>query len=376
MIDMTNAPADRLSEQRLRAGGIVIAFLLWLVAWSVLPLLVDPEIPSDNLEQLNWALDPAWGYAKHPPFPTWILWCFERILPAGVPLTYALGALQVAVMLWLAWRLSRATLEGVPTWVAPVMIACITYHTNRMHYYNHNTALMVAYAAALYSLWRAVAARGWRWWLMLGASWGIGLLSKYQMAVPIACNLLFLWSIRSSGAARLLKGLVLASLVAGIIFLPHLLWLIRHHFPSFGYASITLTADLGFVSRVHNIINFVLHQAVRVAPMLLFLALLAMSRRRKGVSHEDFGGTAGTDDMTRRFWLIHAWGPLVLMLILALLFGVALENHWGMASLWVLPLWLLTTGHGRRWASLPTRSILSAALIVQSVMIAAYAAGV
>lgn len=375
MIDITSTARERSSQQR-SLSGIVVAFLLFLVAWTVLPLLVDPEVPADNLEQLNWALDPAWGYAKHPPFPTWILWCFEQIFPAGVPLTYALGALQVGFMLWLAWLLSRATLKEVPAWLAPLMIACITYYTNRMHYYNHNTALMVAYAVALYSLWRAVSGREWRWWLVLGVSWGIGMLSKYQMAVPIACSLFFVWSIRSSGAARLLKGVALASLVAGAIFLPHLLWLISQQFPSFGYASITLAANLGFNLRVHNMVNFVLHQVARVAPLLLLLVLLALSVRRKGASQDDSGGLAGTDDVARGFWLIHAWGPLVLMLMLAVLFGVALENHWGMASLWVLPLWLLTTGHGRRWASLPTRNILSAAAIVQSVMIAAYAAGI
>jgi 4-amino-4-deoxy-L-arabinose transferase-like glycosyltransferase len=352
------------------------AFLLWLVAWGALPPLLDPEIPGDNLEQLRWALDPVWGYAKHPPFPTWILWCFERTFPAGVPLTYALGALQVALMLWLAWLLSRATLKQVPPWLAPLMIACMTYYTYRMRYYNHNTMLMVAYAAALYSLWRAVSGREWRWWLALGVSWGIGMLSKYQMAVPIACNLFFLWRIRSSGAMRLLTGMALASVVAGTIFLPHVLWLITHDFASFGYASITVGANLGFGSRVQTIVNFALHQAARVAPLLLLLVLLQLSMRSKGPSRDASGGPAATDEMAREFWRTHAWGPLVLMLMLAVLFGVALENHWGMASLWALPLWLLTTSHGRRWASLPTRNLLNAAAIVQIVMIGAYATGI
>lgn len=127
---------------------------------------------------------------------------------------------------------------------------------------------------------------------------------------------------------------------------------------------------------MYNIGSFVLHQAARVTPLVLLLALLAFSLRRSGASQDDLGSLAEADHMVRQFWLIHGWGPLVLILVLAVLFGVALENHWRMASLWVLPLWLLTTGRGRSWASLPTRNILTAAAIVQGVMIAAYAAGI
>ena len=360
-------------RDRRQVIAVFIAALLWLAAWTALPLLVNLEVPADNLEQLNWALNPAWGYTKHPPFPTLFLWCFEQIFPASVTLTYAMGALQVAVTLWLAWLLARATLVGVPGWFAPLMITCITYHTNRMHYYNHNTALMVAYAAALYSLWRAVAARGWGWWLVLGVSWGIGMLSKYQMAVLIACNVVFLWHIRSTGAARLLKGVALASAVTGILLIPHLAWLADHRFPSFGYASITLTAHLGVAARMQNLVNFVLHQVVRLAPLLLLLVLIARSPDESTAASKS---AVVMDDRARSFWLIHAWGPLAIIVMLAALFGVAVENHWGMATLWALPMWILTTERGRRLASVPAATSLWAFAIVQGLMLGTYAVGI
>ena len=155
-----HAHRSRVRHSRLLIG-LALAATLWLLAWTILPLFVEPEVPGDNLEQLNWALHPAWGYAKHPPFPTWILWIFEQLFPVGVPLTYALGGLATACMLWLSWLLARATLREVPAWLAPVMVALINYYTVRMHYYNHNTVLMVAYAVALYSVWRAVSEPKW-----------------------------------------------------------------------------------------------------------------------------------------------------------------------------------------------------------------------
>ena len=86
--------------------------LVYLLTWSLVPLFAHWNIPDDNLEQLAWVLNPDWGYNKHPPFPTWVLWVFERVFPHGIPLTYLLGSLQVAMMLGLAWRLACETLDA------------------------------------------------------------------------------------------------------------------------------------------------------------------------------------------------------------------------------------------------------------------------
>jgi len=84
--------------------------LACVLLWSIMPLAAHWDVPVDNLEQLAWVLTPDWGYPKHPPFPTWVLWGFEQVFPHGIALTYLLGALQVAMMMAIAWRLARETL--------------------------------------------------------------------------------------------------------------------------------------------------------------------------------------------------------------------------------------------------------------------------
>ncbi|MBC7716569.1 MAG: glycosyl transferase, partial [Pseudorhodobacter sp.] len=36
------------------------------------PVSLSP--PVDNIEQLTWVRSLQWGYYKHPPLPTWLLW--------------------------------------------------------------------------------------------------------------------------------------------------------------------------------------------------------------------------------------------------------------------------------------------------------------
>ncbi len=356
------------------AMALGAALLLWFTLWLALPLHFDGHVPVDNLEQLSWAQHPAWGYAKHPPFPTWILWCFERLFSAGAALTYCLGALQVGILLWMTWLLARDSLPKVVSWFAPVMVACISYYTVRMHFYNHNTALMVAYAVALLALWRAVTQGGRRWWLLLGVAWGVGMLSKYQMALLIGCNVAFLWSVRGLGSRRLLRGFALACVVAAGLCTPHLVWLVQNHFPTFGYASTKLAAHLGVFDRLYDVLSFLSHQCLRLAPLMILLGILAWRMRVPGTLP---GETSGEDaDMiAARFWRIHAWGPIVGITMLGLLLGAAVENHWGMASLWAISCWILTTARGRRWATAPLREVLWFALPVQALMVMGYLLG-
>jgi len=365
-------PARALARRHAIVLGT--ALLLWFVVWMALPLRPGEAVPGDNLEQLDWAAHPAWGYAKHPPFPTWILWCFERVFMPGVALTYFLGALQVAFLLWMAWLLARDTLGDVVSWIAPLMVACITYHSIRMHYYNHNTALMTAYAGSLLALWRAITTRRTRWWLLLGLTWGVGMLSKYQMGLLIGCNVVFLWSVRHQGAKQLLGGFGLACAVASCIVAPHLLWLVQNHFPSFDYASIMLAAHLNTVDRVQAVVNFWLHQAGRLVPLVVLLAVLAWRVNRSPAQADGSPDESTLDELARGFWRIHAWGPIAGITLLGLLFGVAVENHWGMASLWAIPFWILTTARGRRWATAPAGEVWWAASTIQALVVVVYVA--
>lgn len=350
--------------------GILVAGYFFV--WTFLPLLVGAEVPGDNLEQLDWSSVPDWGYTKHPPLPTWVLWVFERIAPAEIPLTYALGALQVGAMLLVAWLFARTALPWPAQLAAPLLIACISYHTFRMHYYNHNTALLVAYACSVYCTWRVREQGSPWWWVALGLCWGGGMLSKYQMAVPIACNLFYLLTVRTQDFRRIAFGVTIAGTVAALVLAPHFVWLAYHRFPSFQYASTLLGADLPAVDRIRDICSFLAHQLARLGAPLLMLGLLAWQARRNQDPAPAIPEAAAD---ARRFLAIHGFGPLLVMVTLAACFGVDLQSHWGTAFLWVLPLYVISTPFGLRLAMLPVETVLHTAVVVQAVAVLGYVVG-
>jgi 4-amino-4-deoxy-L-arabinose transferase-like glycosyltransferase len=354
-----------------------------LLLWSLLPLLTGWAVPADNLEQLSWALTPDWGYTKHPPFPTWVLWTLQQVLPNGLWLTYALGALQVGAMLCVAFVLTAELQGRRAAVVAVLLISVLTYYTQRLHYYNHNTALLVAHATACLCVWRALVRGGAVWWWLLGLAWGAGMLSKYQMVLSIGCNLVYLALATRPAPWRgerrdIVRGVLLAATVAVFVMLPHLLWLVRNDFPTFAYASHSMAADLPLWSRPRDVASFLGNQIGRCAPAFLLAVLLLRLERRTRVQLDtlaDLQAPATADQaLAARLLLpIHALGPFVLMTLLSLGLGMDLQMHWGTAFLWLLVPFAMSSAAGRRLAQVSLPRVYAGTLLVHLLTLALHA---
>lgn len=359
---MLEAPSRGVKGWRgtdLASCAYVAIFLLF---WSAIPLLLGQEPPIDNLEQLDWALHPALGYSKHPPLPSLILWVCAQIVPAGLTLTYLLGAAQVLFTLIIAYRLGALSLDQRRGWLGALLISAISYHTLRMHFYNHNTALLCANAAAMLCTWKVLRDGSWTAWTALGVCWAAGMLSKYQMAIAILCNLAFLgWALRHSRLV-LLRGLLLSGLVSLALLMPHIVWLTQNHFPSFAYASSSLGAALPPLARADSLLRFLASQALRVMPVILLLAVMRVLARQPLAAPRTLPPTPA---LSIAFWRIHAFGPLLLMALINLVGGVDLEMHWGTAFLWALPMWYLSTAHGAPVMRLPRAQLLGVIAVGQ-----------
>lgn len=337
-----------------------------LALWASSPLLLGKPVPKDNREQLRWSASAEWGYVKHPPLPTLLLIAFEQVLPPGIPLTFALGGFEVGLLLAAAAYLARLSLDVRSAWVAPLWITCIVHYNVRLHFFNHNTALMVAGALALICLWRAVQSDRLGGWIGLGACWGLGALSKYQMAIVIACNLAFLATTRRIPLSRAVRGIAISSVVCGAMIVPHVRWLFQNDFTTFRYASGSLAAALSIRERLWDCVAWNAHQLGRCAYLLILMGSLGWIAGRRREQEPETGGDA---ELANRFWSIHTFGPFALMGLMSLLLGVDLQAHWGTPFLWSFPIWALTTPWGRRVSRLPALWIFSGVLIVHLVIL-------
>jgi len=328
----------------LSSAPAVLAFILAMVlVWSALPALLQSVPHADNIEQLNWAHALQWGYIKHPPLPTWLLYGSIALVGPSAFLTYFLAMACVGATLLLLWCCARTLLDREAAALVVLLSSADYYLMGRGSFLNHNTVMLPFVAASAWAVLRIVQGAGWRAWGVLGLVQALGLLTKYQMAIVIAANALALLGGGAWRRPRFAAHVALAAAATLVPLLPHLLWLQAHAFSTFTYAGHSLLADLPPADRAAQALGFLAQQLGRFAPAVVALGL-ALGLQRAVPALAPAASTAPAplpafrDVVPERVLALLALTPVGLIVLLALFAGVAPQNHWGASSTLLLPL--------------------------------------
>lgn len=118
------------------------------------------------------------------------------------------------------------------------------------------------------------------YWLLLGISVGLGLLTKYTMAFFYFCALLFL--IFSPRERSLLKAIApyVSFAISIIIFIPVIIWNGRHNWVTFRHTAGQAHIADGLNVSVNSLVEFIGSQLGVVTPILFVLIMIALWRIR------------------------------------------------------------------------------------------------
>ena len=363
--------ARRRDPAALDGLTVGVGLLIFAIVWLNLLDFTSLSPPTDNIEQLTWVRSIEWGYYKHPPLPTWLLWLPVQVLGLTQWTTYLTGALMTLGAMALMWGL-MVTLRGrTYAGVALLSALCITYYNGRLNYYNHNIVLLLLSTLAAVMCWQAVATGRLRWWIGLGLAIGLGALAKYQIAVTVLSVLLFIGHQRVWADRAQRRGLLCAVLIALLPLLPHLQWLREHNFATIHYAvDSSLGASFDASARSSNSLLWLADQVFnRALPALLLLmatAWMVRGTRRQAV--------APSAELTARDparALILSWGlaPLAFMTSMGILTGANLQLQWGTPFLLFLVPALMELARAVDWSGVNLRVALLAFVLIQGVLL-------
>jgi len=347
------------------AGSIVVlGLLLFAVVWIGELSYASLSPPRDNIEQLTWMHSLQWGYYKHPPLPTWLVWAAVQALGWSAGTSYLCGAAVTLGGLGVVWRL-LLRLRGLRyANIALLAALCITRYSADVWEFNHDTVLLLVSAASAALTWHAFSARRVRAWVALGAAIGLGALAKYEVVVTIASLAAFAVHQRAWREPALRRGLCIGALTAALLFAPHLLWLVAHGFPPVRYAiESALGADIAGARRWIESLHWLLDQLLnRTLPASVLLAVTAWPRLRGRMAQSS---VAAVPTDSRRALLL-AWGlvPLAFVPLMGVVTGAHLPLHWGTPFLlFVVPALMELTPRARWQAASMQRAVAAFALI-------------
>ena len=362
---MTRANSAPLGGTAIALSAVLASALIW----SALPSFLLSAPHGDNVEQLNWSHALQWGYFKHPPFPTWLLWAAIQIFGPSAALTYSVAMACVAVALLLVWRCAYQLLEPRQALIALLVSTANYYLMGRGSFLNHNTVMLPFVALSAWAVLRIVRGGGWPMWLVLGLAQALGLLTKYQMGLIVFANAAALLSAGVHRRPGFGAHATLASAATVLPLIPHAIWLADHQFSTFEYAGHSLLADLDAARRLTACASFLGQQLARLAPALLALAIVvstAWARRPSFALRATEGkpsppalrateGSTNAPAQAMRALTVLAVVPICCIVLLVLIAGVAPQNHWGASSTLLIPLLLVS-----RLRAYPRQSIVAA----------------
>lgn len=235
----------------LLASGLLACFTIFglLGSWRY-------GFHRDELNFIQNAMHLDWGYVEYPPLTPLIA---RGIIVLFGPSTIALkftAALVMCISYWITGMMARALGGGrFSQALAVICAATAPLGITNTRFFSYQTFDYLWWVLAAYLIIRLVQTDNPRWWLSIGAILGLGMLTKYSIPFlvgGIAAGVLFTPIRNHLKSPWFWAGAILA----GLIFLPNLIWMARHDW---------ITLDFQSVTRARNILigrteNFLLQQ--------------------------------------------------------------------------------------------------------------------
>jgi len=169
----------------------------------------------------------AWGYVDQPPLSLWVLKLSRLALGDSLAAIRFVPALAVAGTVFLTAKIAKEL--GGKEWalfLASLAVVISPIHLAMGGFYNMNPIDMFIWALAFYLVVRIINSRQATLWLWLGIVLGLGLLNKISVLFLGAG--LFVGLLLTQREWLKTKWPYLAGSIAGILFLPYILWNVFH----------------------------------------------------------------------------------------------------------------------------------------------------
>ena len=338
--ELVNRPGYEMNSRKALTPN---QWMSALIGFQCLILVAVPYAfslspPLDVVEGLVWA--PHWliGTYKHPPLPAWLIEISVLITRDVILGPYVISQLCVALTYWFIYRLARHFVDPITAAASAILMAGSYYFTVPTLEFNHNVVQLPLWSGALLLFAQLrKKPQSWSLWMALGAIGGFGLYGKYTFAILLLVLLaLALYEPKTRAAFATIKPYA-SFVLAGLIFLPHLKWLVENNFEPFSYA---MERTEGGATASPLI--FTLAQMADHLPMLLIF-LAAGLTGQKNIEKLD------CEKQDQTFLRLAAFGPIMVTLGIFLATGAAAKDMWGMPMFTPLGLWLVVE-LGHKWS--------------------------
>ena len=323
-----------------------------LIAYSVLLRLFFlglTEILHEEGYYWNYAQHLDLGYLDHPPLVGWVVWLTTTLFGDSEFALRLGGFFLWFVSAYFCYALSKRVFNGRVARDTLLLFAFLPYLFSVSIIVLPDSSLVASWAGCLYFTYRFVIDEKPAAALGVGFFMGAGMLSKYSIVLLGVAAILFLITDRRSRRWLMRYEVYAAILMAGLLFLPVIVWNARHEWASFvfqGPRRVTGNFDFSLPELLGSLIVLLTPTGV--------MAIVAIALNRKSILSDliQIHGTGGG----RRYHLLMLMAGIPFAVFLFFSLFRQTKLIWtGPVWLALLPLmaWLMSTHEGMGKVRLP-----------------------
>ena len=275
----------------------------------------------------NYAQHADIGYLDHPPMVAWMIWLSTAIFGRNEIAVRLPALVSWVVAVFFIFKLTVNLFDRESAYRSTILLATLPIYFAVGCLMTPDAPVYAAWAGGLYFFERALLARKRGAWLGVGLCLGLGMISKYTIALLVPSALLFVLADRDSRRWLLRPEPYAAAVLSLAIFSPVLIWNAQHD-----WASFVFQGPRRWSGGIHFSTHLVLGGAlVLLTPIGLVNAINAIWPGQK-YSVKEVSEKA-TETRRKLFMLSFSLVPLAVFLIHSLRSAPKLN--------WTGPIWLV-----------------------------------
>ena len=298
----------------------IACLVIHLLVWSCIGL-IRTVLPTDSLEGIYWGSLQDFGTPKHPPFAAWLTYITYTIFKTDFSIYFLSQAFIILGAVYI-YKLARCFLDEAKSYLSVILLEgcwCYTYVTG-YYGFNPDVVLLGMLPLLTYYFYKCMNKGGWGNWTLLGIIVGVCFLNKYQTVLTLFA--MFIWALCFKREVFRSIKFYWSVLIAFVIFLPHLLWLVRYDFFPLMYFDGELSAA-DWINHITAPLMFVVMQiAAIIGSVVLYFFFMLVSKQP--IKIREIESKQGL-----WFFLLLGFVPLIIHLIMGIFEGGTMRPRWG-----------------------------------------------
>jgi len=313
-----------MAENKKKILNLFYIFLAThLVLWTVVPTVVNQNLPLDTIEALAWGSNLDWGFNKHPPLSALFTEIFYQLFGAQDWAYYLLSQIFVIISFYFVFILSEEIFNNLKlSLISVLLLEGIYFYNFTTPEFNVNITQLPFWSLTVYFSWKIFSKKEPHVYdlFLLGFFAALGFLSKYLfLYILIAIDLLFFYLIFLIKDRKFQFRYLISLEVFLVLLIPHVIWLVNNDYVTITYGlARTGAEEFQLLNHFKNPILFIFKQVGILIPFFILCLFLIKKIRFK----------FNLKDKKLLFLIFISLVPLVLMLITSIITGSKIRTMW------------------------------------------------